>query len=85
MTFTVRSMKPPLGVHAVLGRETAAGIEFDFDKDRFVIDAKTPASKPSGGGFGRTVQLKDGTLVTSLSWRGSDGETRLEVVRWKLP
>jgi len=85
MTFTVRSMKPPLGVHAVLGRETAAGIEFDFDQDRFVIDAKTPSDKPSGGGFGRTVQLKDGTLVTSLSWRGSDGETRLEVVRWKLP
>lgn len=85
MTFTVRSMKPPLGVHAVLGRETADGIEFDFDKDRFVIDAKTPKDKPSGGGFGRTVQLADGTLVTSLSWRGADGETRLEVVRWKLP
>jgi hypothetical protein len=85
MTFTVRSMKPPLGVHAVLGRETADGIEFDFDRDRFVIDAKTPKDKPSGGGFGRTVQLADGTLVTSLSWRGADGETRLEVVRWKLP
>lgn len=85
MTFTVRSMKPPLGVHAVLGRETAGGIEFDFERDRFVIDAKTPKDKPSGGGFGRTVQLAEGTLVTSLSWRGADGETRLEVVRWKLP
>jgi hypothetical protein len=85
MTFTVRSMKPPLGVHAVLGRETAGGIEFDFERDRFVIDAKTPNDKPSGGGFGRTVQVSDGTLVTSLSWRGADGETRLEVVRWKLP
>lgn len=85
MTFTVRSMTPPLGVHAILRHETADGIEFDFNRDRFVIDAKTPRDKPSGGGFGRTVQLPDGTLVTSLSWRGADGDTRLEVVRWKLP
>ena len=46
MTFTVRSMNPPLGVHAVLGRETAAGIEFNFEHDRFVIYAKTPKDKP---------------------------------------
>jgi hypothetical protein len=31
------------------------------------------------------VQLKDGTLVTSYSYRGRDDKTRLEVVRWKLP
>ncbi|MFN0165922.1 MAG: exo-alpha-sialidase [Bryobacteraceae bacterium] len=85
MTFTVRSMKPPLGLHAVLGTETADGFAFDFQSDRFVLDAKTPRDKPSGGGFGRTVQLPDGTLVSSLSWRGEDNETRLEVVRWKLP
>ena len=85
MTFTVRSLSPPLGVHAVLGRETEDGFEFDFQSDRFVIDAKTPVDQPSGGGFGRTVQWKDGTLVTSLSWRAPDGETRLEVVRWRLP
>lgn len=85
LTFTVRSMTPPLGVHAVLGRETDSGFTFDFEHDRFVIDAKTPKDKPSGGGFGRTVQLADGTLVTSLSWRGEDNETRLEVVRWRIP
>jgi hypothetical protein len=85
MTFTVRSMNPPLGVHAVLGQETAESFAFDFNHDRFVLDAKTPPDKPSGGGFGRTVQLSDGTLVTSFSWRGEDNETRLEVVRWRLP
>jgi len=31
------------------------------------------------------VQLKDGTLVTSCSYRGKDDKTRLEVIRWKLP
>lgn len=85
LTFTVRSMRPPLGLHAVLGRETADSFAFDFDHDRFVLDAKTPRDKPSGGGFGRTVQLADGALVSSLSWRGEDNETRLEVVRWQLP
>jgi len=85
MTFTVRSMKPPLGVHSVLGSETASGFTFDFQHDRFIIDAKTPKDKPSGGGFGRTVQLADGMLVTSLSWRGEDDNTHVEVVRWKLP
>jgi hypothetical protein len=32
-----------------------------------------------------TVQLEDGTLVTSYSYRGADDRTHLEVVRWKLP
>jgi len=31
------------------------------------------------------VQLADGTLVTSYSYRGEDDQTRLEVVRWRLP
>jgi hypothetical protein len=31
------------------------------------------------------VQLDDGTLVTSYSYRGDDDNTHLEVVRWKAP
>jgi hypothetical protein len=31
------------------------------------------------------VQLRDGTLVTSYSYRGEDDRTHLEVVRWKPP
>ena len=31
-----------------------------------------------------TVQLADGTLVTSYSYRGNDDEPHLEVVRWRL-
>ena len=50
-----------------------------------VLDAKTPPDKPSGGGFGPTVQLKDDTLVTPYSYRGQDNQPHLEVVRWKLP
>lgn len=84
-TFTVRAERPPLGVHAVLGRELHDRFEFDFRNDRFVLDDKTPVGKPSGGGFGRTVQLEDGTLVTSYSYRGEDNLTHLEVVRWNLP
>src|SRR4029079_12066600 len=59
MTFTVRSLNPPLGVQAVLGEEKASGFRFDFDRDRLVIDARTPTDLPSGGGFGPTIQLPD--------------------------
>ena len=85
LTFTVRDVHPPLGVRAILGKETANGFEFDFEHDRLMLDVKTPIGKPSGGGFGRSVQLEDGTLVTSYSYRTEDNKTHLEVVRWKLP
>ncbi len=84
-TFTVRDLNPPLGVQAVLGVETKDGVSFDFDHDRFLLDTKTPKDKPSGGGFGPTVQTKDGTLVTSYSYRDANNKTHLEVVRWRLP
>lgn len=85
LTFTVRALKPPLGVQAVLGAETASGFRFAFDSDRLVIDAKTPPDLPSGGGFGPTIQLPDETLVTVYSYRDADKKTRLESARWKLP
>lgn len=85
LTFTVRDLNPPLGVRAFVGAETDDGFEFDFRKDRLVLDAKTPIGTAQGGGFGPTVQLDDGTLVTSYSYRGEDNEPHLEVVRWRLP
>lgn len=53
--------------------------------DRIMLDTKTPDGTPQGGGFGPTVQLDDGILVTSYSYRGEDGKSHLEVVRWELP
>jgi hypothetical protein len=85
LTFTVRDLNPPLGVRALLGAETEDGFEFDFAKDRIMLDTRTPVGKYQGGGFGPSVQLDDGTLVTSYSYRGEDDKTHLEVVRWKAP
>jgi hypothetical protein len=84
LTFTVRDLHPPLGVRAIPGVETADGFEFDFRHDRVMLDTKT-GSRYQGGGFGPTVQVADGTLVTSCSYRGSDDKTHLEVIRWRLP
>jgi hypothetical protein len=84
-TFTVRALHPPLGVQALLGTERDVGFTFDFDIDRLVIDGQTPIGMPQGGGFGPTVQLDDGTLVTSYSYRGADDKTHVEVARWRLP
>ena len=85
-TFTVRDLNPPLGVQALVGQEVDDGFRFDFDVDRLVLDANTPlAQTNSGGGFGPTVQLEDGTLVTSYTYRDKGGQTHAEVVRWRLP
>ena len=88
-TFTVRAIvapqQPPLGVQGVLGVETAHGFKFDFQHDRIMLDTKTPPEMASGGGFGPTVQLGDGTLVTSYSYRDANKKTYCEIVRWRLP
>ncbi|MDA1054891.1 MAG: sialidase family protein [Planctomycetota bacterium] len=84
-TFTVRALRPPLGLRAVLGTETADGFKFEFRSDRLVLDEKTPADKPSGGGFGNTVQLSNGQLVSAYTYRGEDGNVHAEVLRWALP
>ena len=83
LTFTVRDLVPPLGVRAIPGIETDDGLSFDFAHDRIMLDTKT-GSRFQGGGFGPTVQLDDGTLVTSYSYRGEDSKSHLEVIRWKL-
>jgi len=84
LTFTVRDLHPPLGVRAVPGTETEDGFIFDFKHDRIMLDTKT-GTRFQGGGFGPTVQLDDGTLVTSCSYRGADDKTHLEVIRWRMP
>ena len=88
LTFTVREIKRPLGVRAVLGIEHEDGFELDFGRDRIMLDTKTALSRArssSGGGFGPTIQLADGTLVTSHSWRDAEGALHLETARWRLP
>jgi hypothetical protein len=84
LTFTVRDLAPPLGVRAIPGVETDDGFAFDFAHDRLMLDTKT-GSREQGGGFGPTVQLNDGTLVTRCSYRGPDDKTHLQVIRWRLP
>ena len=58
LTFTVRSLRTPLGVHAVLGVETTDGFQFDFEHDRLVLDEKTPVT--------RTAEADSGELY---SWK----------------
>jgi hypothetical protein len=96
LTYTVRSIDPPLGVRAVLGTEGKDGLEFNFDHDVIMIDSRTPIGRRSGGGFGPTIQLDDGTLVTSYSYWPPDDKRKpceysppyiaqCEVARWRLP
>ena len=91
-TFTLRTaVSPnvkPLGIRCLVGKETDNGFEFDFQHDRIMISTKTPLDSYSGGGFGPTIQLDDGTLLTAHSYAGPDRyptDLRIEVVRWRLP
>ena len=84
-TYTVRELQPRLGVQAVLGNVTSTGYALNFKSDVLLLDAETPPNETSGGGFGNTVQVANGILVTAYSYRGSDGNTHVEVVRWNLP
>jgi hypothetical protein len=84
-TYTVRALQPHLGVQAVLGTATSTSYAPNFKSDVLLLDEETPSNETSGGGFGNTVQLADGILVTAYSYRGSDGNTHVEVVRWILP
>jgi len=84
LTFTVRTVRQPLGIRAVLGEEIDGGFRFDCAHDRFLLDPQTAPGVTSGGGFGPTVELDDGTLVTSYSWRDAQHITHMEVMRWRL-
>ena len=85
LTFTVRSLRRPLGVRTVLGSETQEDITIDMEHDRLMLDTQTTPKVYSGGGFGRTIQLDDGTLATSYSWRDGQFVLHSEVIRWRLP
>ena len=84
LTFTVRSNSTdgyPLGLRAIVSYDD--GETWDFTRDRLVLDYKNQGA--SGGGFGNTIQLDDGTLITCYSFRGTDGTTHVEALRWRLP
>ena len=50
-----------------------------------IWEGRYAANVSSGGGFGPTTQLNDGSLLTSITWRDAEKKTHIEVVRWKLP
>ena len=79
----MRGLDYPLGIQAIVNTDQAK--TWDFDTDRIIVASRTPRGKSSGGGYGNTIQLEDGTLLTSYSYRGEDNGTHVEVVRWRLP
>jgi len=81
--FTVRDLKYPLGIQAIINYDE--GETWDFAHDRIIVESGTPEGKASGGGYGNTIQLPDSTLLTAYSYRGEDNGTHVEVVRWNLP
>ena len=84
LTFTVRSNSTDghaVGLRAIISPDD--GQTWNFERDRIVISDVNHGS--SGGGFGNTVQLQDGTLVSVYNYRKMDGTTQVESVRWRLP
>jgi len=64
-----------MGVYAFIMREESEGaFAADVDRDLIVIDEKTPDCYDSGGGFGNTIMLQDGSLLTPYSFLDADPE-----------
>lgn len=77
MTFTKRVPGQGLrmGVYAAVLVENGDGsFAIDFDKDLIVIDEKTGDAFQSGGGFGNTLSLDNGSLVSVYSYYHVDND-----------
>lgn len=85
LTYTQRDIAEQLGVRGALGVESRDGFTFDMNRDQIMIEMKTPRGTKSGGGFGPTIRLKDGTLLTVYTYRDASNIKHAEVVRWTLP
>ena len=83
MTYTQRSLFYPLGLRAALSDDE--GETWDLQHDIVIIEGKTPWGAPSGGGFGNTLQLSDDSLISCYTYRGTEGQTHMETVKWCLP
>jgi hypothetical protein len=83
MTYTQRSLVYPIGLRGMVSHDD--GASWDFEHDQLVIEGRTPWGVAQGGGFGNTLQLPDESLISCYSYRAADGQTQVEVVRWRLP
>lgn len=84
LTFTVRSNSTDgyaLGLRAIISADD--GDTWDFQHDRLILSSVNHGA--SGGGFGNTVQVADGSLVSVYSYRKEDNTTQIETVRWRIP
>jgi hypothetical protein len=86
MTFTKRGINQPLGLRAVFSNDD--GQTWDFDSDHLILDDSTPLGRAFGGGFGNTIQLSDGSLISDYSYPANSApgiaDIKTEVVRWSL-
>jgi len=77
LTYTVREIPPEdsgsihrkVGIQAIVVEAQSDGsFDFDFSRDVAIVDDSTPASMRNAGGFGNTLRLPDGTLITPFSY-----------------
>ncbi|MFH1569771.1 MAG: sialidase family protein, partial [Gemmatimonadota bacterium] len=76
-TYTQRIPLPDrrMGVYVLVVEEGGDGqLQAEPDRDVLVIDEKTPDYYDSGGGFGNSLRLRDGSLVTPYSYFDADPE-----------
>ena len=77
MTFTKRvpDERLRMGVYATVLTENVDGsFDIDLDKDLIVIDEKTDNAFQTGGGFGNTLPLGDGPLISVYSYYHVDDD-----------
>ena len=74
-----------LGLRALVSNDD--GKTWNFEKDLIILDENTPLGWRQGGGFGTTLQLPDGSLISCYSFHNeATGQAvyQTEIVRWNL-
>lgn len=72
-----------LGLRALISEDD--GKTWNFERDLIILDENTPLGWRQGGGFGTTLQLPDGSLISCYSFHNeTSGQAvyQTEVVRW---
>ena len=85
LTFAGKTHPTQSFIYGAVSETTPTGHNLDFPQDRIILSQRMHDGQSFGSGFGSSVQLSDGHVLSGCSYRDAKGTNQVDVVRWKLP
>ena len=85
LTFAGKTHPTQSFIYGAVSETTPTGHNVDFPQDRIILSQRMHDGQSFGSGFGSSVQLSDGHVLSGCSYRDAKGTNQVDVVRWKLP